>query len=343
MMAVLVTGGAGYIGSHTVVALHESGRRVVVVDDFSNSSPAAVDALQRLVGGSLVFAPVDVTDPDAVDRLFVDHDIDAVIHFAAFKAVAESTEQPLRYYRNNLDATVTVTEAMVAHGVRRMVFSSSATVYGEPERVPVDETFPTGATNPYGWTKFVGEQILRDASAAHGLDVVLLRYFNPVGAHPSGEIGEDPAGIPNNLVPYVMQVAVGRLDHLRVFGGDYDTHDGTAIRDYIHVVDLAEGHVAALDALDAGLTGCEVVNLGTGVGSTVLEVVEAAGRAVGHAIPYEIVDRRPGDVERIWADVRRAESVLGWRATRGLDEMLADHWRWQRTHPQGYATPAPVA
>lgn len=342
-MAVLVTGGAGYIGSHTVVALHESGRRVVVVDDFSNSSPAAVDALQRLVGGSLVFAPVDVTDPDAVDRLFVDHDIDAVIHFAAFKAVAESTEQPLRYYRNNLDATVTVTEAMVAHGVRRMVFSSSATVYGEPERVPVDETFPTGATNPYGWTKFVGEQILRDASAAHGLDVVLLRYFNPVGAHPSGEIGEDPAGIPNNLVPYVMQVAVGRLDHLRVFGGDYDTHDGTAIRDYIHVVDLAEGHVAALDALDAGLTGCEVVNLGTGVGSTVLEVVEAAGRAVGHAIPYEIVDRRPGDVERIWADVRRAESVLGWRATRGLDEMLADHWRWQRTHPQGYATPAPVA
>lgn len=342
-MAVLVTGGAGYIGSHTVVALHESGRRVVVVDDFSNSSPAAVDALRRLVGGELTFAEVDVTDPVAVDALFAAHDIDAVIHFAAFKAVGESTEQPLRYYRNNLDATLTVTEAMVAHGVRRIVFSSSATVYGEPERVPVDESFPTGATNPYGWTKFVGEQILRDAAPALGLDVVLLRYFNPVGAHPSGEIGEDPAGIPNNLVPYVMQVAVGRLDHLRVFGGDYDTHDGTAIRDYIHVVDLAEGHVAALDALDAGLTGCEVVNLGTGVGSTVLEVVEAAGRAVGHPIPYEIVDRRPGDVERIWADVSRAEAVLGWRAARGLDEMLADHWRWQRTHPQGYATPTPVA
>ncbi len=335
-MAVLVTGGAGYIGSHTVVALREAGRDVVVVDDFSNSSPAAVAALRGLVG-DLVFVEADVTDPAAVDRVFTDHDIDAVIHFAAFKAVGESTSQPLRYYRNNLDATLTVTETMVRHGVRRLVFSSSATVYGEPARVPVDETFPTGATNPYGWTKFVGERILSDAAPAHGLDVVLLRYFNPVGAHPSGDIGEDPAGIPNNLVPYVMQVAVGRLDHLRVFGGDYDTPDGTAIRDYIHVVDLAEGHVAALDALDAGLSGCEVVNLGTGVGSSVLEVVEAAGRAVGRPIPYEIVDRRPGDVERIWADVTRAARVLGWRSRRSLDEMLADHWRWQRTHPGGYA------
>jgi UDP-glucose 4-epimerase len=335
-MAVLVTGGAGYIGSHTVVALHESGRDVVIVDDLSNASPRAVDAIRALTTDDVVFVQADAADRRALDRVFADHDIDEVVHFAAFKAVGESVAKPLDYYRNNLGSTVALAEAMVAHGVRPIVFSSSATVYGQPDQVPVTESAPTGAENPYGWTKCMSEQILTDASAAEPLDAVLLRYFNPIGAHASGTLGEDPSGIPTNLVPFVMQVAVGRLEKLSVFGDDYDTADGTCVRDYIHVVDLAAGHVAALDAIAAGRHGCTVVNLGTGIGSTVLEVVKAAGEAVGSPIPYEIGDRRPGDAEKIWADPSLAQELLGWTATRDLSTMLADHWRWQRKNPQGY-------
>jgi UDP-glucose 4-epimerase len=284
----------------------------------------------------------DAGDPVALERVFTEHGIDEVVHFAAFKAVAESIAKPLDYYRNNVGSTITLAEAMVRHGIRRMVFSSSATVYGEPEQIPVTESSPTGAENPYGWTKYISERVLADAAAALPLDVMLLRYFNPIGAHESGTIGEDPNGIPNNLVPFVMQVAVGRLAQLSVFGDDYDTPDGTCIRDYIHVVDLAEGHVAALDALAGGLGGCTAVNLGTGVGSTVLDVVAAASDAVGAPIPYEIGPRRPGDAAKIYADPSRAAELLGWSATRDLPTMVADHWRWQRLHPQGYETaPAP--
>ena len=335
-MATLVTGGAGYIGSHTVVALHESGRDAVLIDDFSNSSDLAVDALRKLTTSSLPVIEGDTTDRATVEKVFADHEIDSVIHFAAFKAVGESVDQPLRYYRNNLVSTVNVAEVMIERGVDRVVFSSSATVYGEPASVPVTEDFPTTATNPYGWTKYMSEQILRDASLASDLRVILLRYFNPVGSHPSGTIGEDPNDIPNNLVPYVMQVAVGRLGCLSVFGGDYDTKDGTAIRDYIHVSDLAEGHVAALDRFDQSDDGCAIYNLGTGVGSTVLDVVAAASQAVGAEISYEIVDRRPGDVECIWAECSRARDELGWTAKRDLAAMMADHWRWQRQNPNGY-------
>ncbi len=337
-MAVLVTGGAGYIGSHTVVALHESGRDIVVLDDLSNSSPKAIDAVRALTTDELVFLEGDVSDPAVLDRVFTEHDIDEVVHFAAFKAVGESVAEPLRYYRNNIGSTVALAAAMVDHQVLRLVFSSSCTVYGQPEQVPVTESAPTGADNPYGWTKYMSERVLIDAAAAFPLDVMLLRYFNPIGAHESGTIGEDPDGIPNNLVPFVMQVAVGRLAQLSVFGDDYDTRDGTCIRDYIHVVDLAEGHVAALDALAGGLDGCTAVNLGTGVGSTVLDVVAAASDAVGAPIPYEVGPRRPGDAAKIYADPGGAAELLGWSATRDLPTMLADHWRWQRLHPQGYET-----
>ena len=336
-MVALVAGGAGYIGSHTVVALHESGREVVIVDDLSNSSVRAIEAIRSLTHPGLAFVEGDLLDRSTLERVFAEHDIDEVVHFAARKAVAESVADPLGYYRNNLDSTLALAEAAADNGVRRFVFSSSATVYGEPGEVPIGEDAPTGAENPYGWTKFMSEQILRDAAAADLLDVVLLRYFNPVGAHETGTIGEDPNGIPNNLVPFVMQVAVGRRAHLSVFGDDYDTRDGTCIRDYIHVVDLAEGHVAALDALAEGLTGAIAVNLGTGIGTTVLEVVDAAAHAVGSAIPHQIVDRRPGDVTATWADPRLAADLLGWSATRDLATMLADHWRWQERNPQGYA------
>ncbi len=336
-MATLVTGGAGYIGSHTVVALHEVGRDVVIVDNLSNSSPKAVAALRRLTTDDLVFVEADLLDAESLRRVFADHPIDEVIHFAAFKAVGESVEQPIRYYGNNLGSTIGLVEAMVDAGVSRLVFSSSCTVYGQPDEVPVTEASPTGATNPYGWTKYMSEQILADVAAAHPLDVVLLRYFNPVGAHPSGTIGEDPNGIPNNLVPFVMQVAVGRHDKVRVFGDDYPTPDGTGIRDYIHVMDLAEAHVAALDALAGGLRGAVPINVGTGVGSSVLEVIAAAGAAVGTAIPHEVVDRRPGDIAKTWAATDKAAEILGWRPSRDLDEMLRDHWRWQSRNPDGFA------
>lgn len=336
-MAVLVTGGAGYIGSHTAVALHEAGREVVLIDNLNNASPAAVDAVRALTTSDMVFVEGDLRDRALLDRVFEAHDIDEVIHFAAHKAVGQSVAIPLEYYGNNLGSTIAVAEAMVAHGVRKLVFSSSCTVYGQPDSIPVTESAPTGAESPYGWTKYMSEQILRDAAEAEDLDIALLRYFNPVGAHESGTLGEDPNGVPNNLVPFVMQVAVGRLEQLGVFGDDYDTPDGTCIRDYIHVVDIAEGHVAALDALDDKLRGaCTAVNLGTGVGSSVLEVVAAAEAAIGQAIAYEIVDRRPGDVEQIYADPAYAEEMLGWRSQRDLAAMMRDHWNWQSNNPNGF-------
>jgi len=337
-MATLVTGGAGYIGSHTAVALHQSGREIVLLDNLSNSCTEAVDAVRALTTSEMAFVEADLRDQDALDSVFESHEITEVIHFAAFKAVGESVEKPLDYYDNNLGSTIGLAKAMIDHGVESLVFSSSCTVYGQPEVIPVTESAPTGAESPYGWTKYMSEQILRDACAELPLNTILLRYFNPVGAHESGTIGEDPNGIPNNLVPFVMQVAVGRLEKLRVFGADYDTPDGTAIRDYIHVVDLAEGHVAALDALSGGLSGCNAVNLGTGVGSTVLEVVAAASEAVGHEIPYEIVDRRPGDIEKIWADPAHATEMLGWTSSRDIHDMMRDHWNWQRSNPDGYRT-----
>ena len=346
-MSVLVTGGAGYIGSHTAVVLHEAGRDVVVLDDLSNSSMAAVEALRVLTRPDLPFIEADAANVDAVGRAIVDHGIDEVIHFAAFKSVSGSIVDPDGYHRNNVGSTAGVVEAMRRHGVSRMVFSSSCTVYGEPTDLPVTEDSPISASNPYGATKVACEELLAAEAAAGGLDVLLLRYFNPVGAHPSGNLGEDPRGTPDNLVPYLMQVAVGRRESLSVFGDDYDTPDGSAIRDYIHVVDLAEGHLAALDALagsddqdvlgpSVGSAGCRAVNLGTGTGYSVLELVAAAGRVIGRPVPHEIVGRRDGDIEQIWADPSLAADLLGWRATRGLDEMLADHWRWQQRHPDGY-------
>ena len=346
-MAVLVTGGAGYIGSHTAVVLHEAGRDVVVLDDLSNSSMAAVEALRVLTRPDLPFIEADAADVDAVGRAIVDHGIDEVIHFAAFKSVSGSIVDPDGYHRNNVGSTTGVVEAMRRHGVSRMVFSSSCTVYGEPTDLPVTEDSPISASNPYGATKVACEELLAAEAAAGGLDVLLLRYFNPVGAHPGGNLGEDPRGTPDNLVPYLMQVAVGRRESLSVFGDDYDTPDGSAIRDYIHVVDLAEGHLAALDALagsddgdvrdpSVGSAGCRAVNLGTGTGYSVLEIVAAAGRVIGRPVPHDVVGRRDGDIEQIWADPSLAADLLGWRARRGLDEMLADHWRWQQRHPDGY-------
>ncbi len=334
-MSVLVTGGAGYIGSHTAVVLHESGREVVLLDDLSNSSPAAVDAVRSLTSPGLPFVEADAADQDAVSRAIVEHGVEEVVHFAAFKSVSDSVERPLAYYSNNVGSTIGVVGAMIEHSVSRLVFSSSCTVYGEPSDVPVIETSPTKAINPYGATKLVCEQLLADVAAVSALDVILLRYFNPVGAHPSGDIGEDPTGEPTNLVPFLMQVAVGRLDRLDIFGDDYDTPDGSAIRDYVHVMDLANGHVAALDTLTEN-TGCVAVNLGTGMGYSVLEVIAAATEVIGTPIPTEVVGRRAGDVERIWADPSHAAEFLNWRATRSVHEMLADHWRWQQQHPTGY-------
>ncbi len=336
-MATLVTGGAGYIGSHTAVALHEAGRDVVIVDNLANASRRAVEAVRALTTPEVVFVEGDLLDPVVLDRVFAEHEIDEVVHFAAHKAVGESVAHPLEYYRNNLGSTIGLADAMVRHGGNRLVFSSAGTGYGQPETGPVTEAAATGAESPYGWTKYMAEQILTDTAAVTDLDAVLLRYFNPVGAHPSGTLGEDPHGIPNNLVPFVMQVAVGRLDRVRVFGADYDTPDGSGVRDYIHVMDLAEAHVAALDALGRGLPGATPINIGTGVGHSVLEVIEAAARAVGSPIPYEVVGRRPGDIAMTWAATDRAEELLGWRTSRDLDEMLRDHWRWQSSNPDGYA------
>jgi UDP-glucose 4-epimerase len=334
---VLVTGGAGYIGSHTCVALLRAGWAVVVLDNLSNSSPVALDRVRQLATGDITFHQGDLRDAAALDRVLSERPIDAVVHFGGLKAVGESTENPLTYYSNNVVGTVELLESMRRHDVRDIVFSSSCTVYGEPETLPITEASPLGAMSPYGRTKLFIEELLRDVVASEpGWRAFLLRYFNPVGAHPSGIIGEDPVGRPNNLMPFVMQVAVGRRDKLTVFGNDYPTADGTCIRDYVHVEDIAEGHVAALEALDR-IEGAEAVNLGTGTGSSVLEVLAAASAAVGRDLPYEIGPRRPGDIAATWADVSHAEALLGWRATRTLADMCADHWRWQSTNPSGYS------
>ena len=337
MGVTLVTGGAGYIGSHTCVELLAAGQEVVVVDDLSNASPEALRRVEELSGRSLrAFVQGDVRNAELLAQVFATHEVDAVIHFAASKAVGESVAQPLAYYHNNLGGLITLLQVMQVAGCRRIVFSSSATVYGDPARVPIDEGFPTTATNPYGWTKLMGEQILRDLAASdERWKVVLLRYFNPVGAHASGRIGEDPDGLPNNLMPYVSQVAVGKLPRLRVFGDDYPTPDGTGVRDYIHVVDLALGHLKALECIDA-LPGVTTLNLGTGRGYSVLEMLRAFEAACGRVVPFEVVARRAGDIAACWADPALAQQILGWRAERDLVTMCADAWRWQSRNPQGY-------
>ena len=336
---VLVTGGAGYIGSHTCVTLLEAGLRVIVIDNLDNSSVVALDRVRELVpdaAGELAFVEGDIRDPADLDRAFALGDVRSVMHFAGLKAVGESVAEPLRYYEHNVVGTVQLLRAMERHDVRDLVFSSSCTVYGEPATMPITEDTPLGATSPYGRTKLHIEEMLRDVAATGGWRMVMLRYFNPVGAHPSGRIGEDPVGVPNNLMPYIMQVAVGRRDHLTVFGDDYPTPDGTAVRDYLHVVDLAEGHLAALDRIDQ-FAGAVAVNLGTGVGSSVLEVVHAAGLATGREIRYEVGPRRAGDVVAAWANVDLAATLLGWRASRTVADMCADHWRWQSLNPNGYS------
>ena len=336
-MNVLVTGGAGYIGSHTCLELLEAGHRVVVVDNLVNSSEEALRRVEELAGRPVVFHRADLSDRPAVEELVRGESPDAVIHFAGLKAVGESVEQPLLYYRNNIDSTLALCEAMGACGVKNLVFSSSATVYGEPQQLPLTEEAPLQATNPYGRTKLFIEHILRDLQRSDPTwNITLLRYFNPVGSHKSGRIGEDPNGIPNNLMPYITQVAVGKLQELSVYGDDYATPDGTCIRDYIHVVDLARGHLKALDRL-ASAPGLETYNLGTGRGSSVLQVIEAFGRALGRPIPYRVVGRRPGDAAAAYADPSKAARELGWEAELDLDAMCADAWRWQQTNPAGYA------
>jgi UDP-glucose 4-epimerase len=336
MTTVLLTGATGYIASHTWLALQQAGYRVVGVDNFVNSSPIVLQRLAELAPAPIEFERADVCDAAALDEIFDRYRPAAVVHFAAYKAVGESVNQPLAYYRNNLGGLVNTCEAMKRHGCLRIVFSSSATVYGAPERLPLREDAPTSATNPYGATKLMGEQILRDLGIAEpAWQTACLRYFNPVGAHESGRIGEDPRGTPNNLMPYVAQVAVGRRDKLSVFGNDYPTPDGTGVRDYIHVTDLAEGHVAALRRL-LDQPGSLTVNLGTGQGYSVLDLVRAYEAASGRSVPYEIVARRPGDVAACWADPTSARELLGWEAKLDLARMCEDSWRWQHLNPQGF-------
>jgi len=337
MGLILVTGGAGYIGSHTCVELLASGHDVVVVDKLCNSKPEALARVEEIAGRRLAgFHQVDVRDRDGLRRVFRAQRFDAVIHFAALKAVGESVSRPLGYYDNNVGGTLALAETMAEAGVRRLVFSSSATVYGEPADVPIAESAPVAPTNPYGRTKWMSERILEDLAASDpDWNIVLLRYFNPVGAHASGRIGEDPNGTPNNLMPYISQVAVGRLPQLQVYGGDYPTPDGTGVRDYIHVVDLARGHVRAVERLDR-LRGDTCLNLGTGRGYSVLEVIRGFEAASGRPVPYRIVGRRPGDVAECWADATLARTVLDWRPEHDLDAMCRDAWRWQSRNPDGY-------
>ncbi len=335
-MRILVTGGAGYIGSHTCLELLQAGHEVVVVDNLSNSKVESLRRVQELTGRAVVFHRADLRDAEALDAIFRRDQVEAVLHFAGLKAVAESVAIPLSYYHNNITGTLVLCEAMQAHGVRNLVFSSSATVYGVPAAVPITEDFPLAATNPYGRSKLMIEDILRDLFVSDASwNIALLRYFNPVGAHPSGRIGEDPAGIPNNLMPFVAQVATGKLPELSVFGGDYPTPDGTGVRDYIHVVDVALGHLAALDKL-ATNPGVVTYNLGTGRGYSVLEMVAAFEQASGRKVPYKIVGRRPGDAALSYADASKAGAELGWVATRDLAQMCADSWRWQSANPNGY-------
>ncbi len=336
-MKVLLTGGAGYIGSHTCVELLNNGYDVVIADNFDNSNEKVLDRITQITGKMMTVFRIDVADKAALRDLFSQCDIDAVIHFAGYKAVGESVEKPVMYYRNNIDTTLTLLEVMKEFGVNKIVFSSSATVYGIPKVVPLKEGMPTSCTNPYGWTKLFNEQILTDATVADkDLSVVLLRYFNPIGAHESGLIGESPNGIPNNLMPYITQVAVGKREKLGVFGDDYDTHDGTGVRDYIHVVDLANGHLKALEYLNDGHKGTEIFNLGTGTGYSVLDIVKAFSRVNNIEVPYQIMDRRPGDVATVTADPKKANEELNWYAKFGIEQMCRDSWNWQKNNPNGY-------
>ncbi|KMQ80227.1 UDP-glucose 4-epimerase [Candidatus Burkholderia pumila] len=335
--SILVTGGAGFIGSHTCVELLNAGYDVVVIDNLVNSRAESLKRVERLTGKTVQFYQEDARDKAALERIFDAHPISGAIHFAALKAVGESVAKPIEYYSNNIGSLLTLLEVMRERNVRNFVFSSSATVYGIPQSVPIDESFPLAATNPYGQSKLIAEQILRDLEVSDASwRIATLRYFNPIGAHESGLIGEDPAGVPNNLMPYVAQVAVGKLERLRVFGSDYPTHDGTGVRDYIHVVDLARGHIAAIDALKK-LDRSFVVNLGTGQGYSVLDVVKAFEKASGKPVPYELVPRRPGDVASCYADPAAAEKLIGWRAEHGIERMCADHWRWQSQNPHEFA------
>ena len=340
---VLVTGGAGFIGSHTVVQLLEGGYQVVIVDDLSNSSAVAVDRVKTIVGDeaakNLTFYEANVLDRDAMNKIFDTHQIDRVIHFAGFKAVGESVSKPVEYYHNNIENTLVLIDVMRNHGCKSIIFSSSSTVYGDPDNPPVTEEDPKKpATNPYGWTKWMIEQILMDVHTADPeWDVVLLRYFNPIGAHKSGLIGEDPNGIPNNLMPYIAKVAVGKLEKVHVFGNDYPTPDGTGVRDYIHVVDLARGHVCAIKKLQTNC-GLFICNLGTGHGYSVLDVIHAFEKACGKKLPYVIDPRRPGDIAECYADPTKAKNELGWVAEYGIEEMCADSWNWQKNNPDGYHT-----
>lgn len=335
-MHVLVTGGAGYIGSHTVLELLQEGHDVIVIDNLSNSSEEAIRRVESITGKTITFYKTDLLNEQEVDSIFSQHRIDSVIHFAGYKAVGESVQKPLMYYRNNIGSTLILCDIMKKHGVKNIVFSSSATVYGDPATVPITEDFPLSATNPYGRTKLFIEYILKDLYIAdNSWNIALLRYFNPVGAHKSGLIGEDPNDIPNNLMPYVSQVAVGKLEQLSVFGDDYPTPDGTGVRDYIHVVDLAIGHLKALQKLESN-PGLVIYNLGTGKGSSVLDMIKAFEEASGQKVPYKITERRPGDVASCYADPSKAEKELGWKAERDIHEMCEDAWRWQSQNPDGY-------
>lgn len=336
-MNVLLAGGAGYIGSHTCVELINAGHDVVIADNFSNSCPEAVARVEEITGRKIPLYEADVCDKTAVEKIFSENKIDAVIHFAGLKAVGESCEKPVEYYRNNIDSTLTLLETMKKYGVNNFIFSSSATVYGTPKTVPLVETMPTGTpTNPYGWTKLMMEQILTDtANANPDMSIVILRYFNPIGAHESGRIGEDPNGIPNNLMPYITQVAAGRLKCLGVFGNDYPTHDGTGVRDYIHVVDLAKGHVKAIDYSEKQ-KGTEIFNLGTGTGYSVLDIVKAFSKVNNIEIPYVIKPRRAGDIAECYADASKAAKILGWTAEKNLEDMCRDSWNWQSHNVNGY-------
>ncbi len=335
-MKVLVTGGAGYIGSHTVLELLSAGHEVVVIDNLDNSSQESLKRVAEITGKKPEFVEADVRDEVVLDKIFSAGDIDAVIHFAGLKAVGESVELPLLYYQNNLDSTLVLLGQMEKHGVKKLVFSSSATVYGDPAKLPTTEDMPLSATNPYGQTKLIIEQILSDVVATNkAWNITSLRYFNPVGAHASGRIGEDPSGIPNNLLPYASQVAIGKRSSLSVFGDDYDTEDGTGVRDYIHVVDLAKAHIAALEHLDHENI-YKAYNIGTGTGVSVLELIKSLSQASGREIPYQVVGRRPGDVASCYADVSLAEKELNWKAELGIDRACADSWRWQSQNPDGY-------
>ncbi|MDT3699195.1 MAG: UDP-glucose 4-epimerase GalE [Thermincola sp.] len=335
-MAILVTGGAGYIGSHTSVELLKAGYQIIILDNLSNSKPESLNRIREITGSDFRFYKADLREKDALTSVFTENSIDAVIHFAGLKAVGESVQIPLHYYENNITGTLTLCKVMKEFGIKKLVFSSSATVYGSPEKVPILENFPLSAANPYGRTKLMIEEILRDVYRSDGTwSISLLRYFNPIGAHGSGRIGEDPSGLPNNLMPYITQVAVGKLKELYVFGNNYPTPDGTGVRDYIHVVDLAIGHLKALEKV-MSMSGVEAYNLGTGKGYSVLQLVTAFDQATGKKIPYRIVDRRPGDVAECYADPGKAKCELGWTAERSIEQMCIDAWRWQLNNPSGY-------